>query len=61
LSNEGGLVDHLGIDRFSVIGTCFGGPYVRGLIAAAQARVTSAVIFQPIGHRLTASPWRGDP
>lgn len=44
-----GLIDHLGIDRFSVMGMCIGGPYVMGLIAAAKARVTSAVMFQPIG------------
>ncbi len=43
------LMDHLGIDRFHVAGMCIGGPYCMGLIQAAPSRVTSAVLFQPIG------------
>ena len=43
------LLDHLGIDRFSVAGMCIGGPYCMGLIEAAPERVASAVLFQPIG------------
>lgn len=44
-----GLMDHLGLDRFHVIGMCIGGPYVMGLVAAAPERVVSAVMLQPIG------------
>ena len=43
------LLDHLGIDRFHVAGMCIGGSYCMGLIQAAPHRVTSAVLFQPIG------------
>jgi pimeloyl-ACP methyl ester carboxylesterase len=43
------LLDHLGVDRFHVMGMCIGGPYAFGLIQAAPERVASAVHFQPIG------------
>jgi pimeloyl-ACP methyl ester carboxylesterase len=43
------LLDHLGVDQFHVAGMCIGGPYVMGLIERAPQRVTSAVLFQPIG------------
>ncbi len=43
------LMDHLGIDRFQVVGMCIGGPFCMGLIRAAPARVVSAVLLQPIG------------
>lgn len=44
-----GLLDHLGIDQFSVVGMCIGGPYVMGLVKAAPTRVERAVMLQPIG------------
>ena len=43
------LMDHLGVDRFHVVGMCIGSPFCMGLIQAAPARVVSAVLFQPIG------------
>lgn len=43
------LMDHLGIDRFQVIGMCIGGAYIMGLLRAAPGRVQSATMFQPIG------------
>lgn len=43
------LLDHLGIDRFAVVGMCIGGPYIMGLINAAASRVAAAVMLQPIG------------
>ena len=43
------LLDHLGIDRFHVVGMCIGGPYVMGLIQQAPERVASGVLFQTIG------------
>jgi pimeloyl-ACP methyl ester carboxylesterase len=43
------LLDHLQIDRCHVIGMCIGGPYAMGLLRAAPARFTSAVLIQPVG------------
>lgn len=43
------LLDHLGVERFDVVGMCIGGAYIMGLIRHAPARVRSAVMFQPIG------------
>ncbi|MFW6093430.1 MAG: alpha/beta fold hydrolase [Pseudomonadota bacterium] len=44
------LLDHLGVERFHVVGMCIGGPYCMGLIQAAPERVAAAVLLQPIGH-----------
>jgi len=43
------LLDHLGVDRFHVAGMCIGGSYGLALARAVPDRVTSAVLFQPIG------------
>lgn len=43
------LLDHLGVERFAVIGMCIGGPYIMGLCRAAPDRVAAAVMLQPIG------------
>src|ERR1700676_1708418 len=43
------LLDHLGIDRFHVIGCCIGGSFALKLIEQAPERVTAAVLEQPIG------------
>jgi pimeloyl-ACP methyl ester carboxylesterase len=43
------LLDHLGVDRFIVMGMCIGGPYALRLCLAAPERVAGAVLFQPIG------------
>lgn len=45
------LMDHLGIDRFAVVGMCIGGPYTMGLYRAAPERVVAAVMLQPIGEQ----------
>src|SRR6202022_1562259 len=42
------LLDHLGIDRFSVMGCCIGGSYILKLIEQAPDRVVAAVLEQPI-------------
>ena len=46
-----GLMDHLGIDRFMVLGYCIGGPFIWNLIKRAPRRVVAAVLAQPSGHR----------
>ncbi len=45
------VMDHLGIDRFHVLGFCIGGPFIWNLLRRAPARVVAAVITQPSGHR----------
>jgi pimeloyl-ACP methyl ester carboxylesterase len=45
------LMDHLGIDRFLVLGFCVGGPFIWNLIKRAPERVIAGVLAQPSGHR----------
>ncbi|MGE0812825.1 MAG: alpha/beta fold hydrolase [Vicinamibacterales bacterium] len=46
-----GLMDHLGIDRFLVMGFCIGGPFIWNLLKRAPTRVAAAVLAQPSGFR----------
>jgi pimeloyl-ACP methyl ester carboxylesterase len=46
-----GLMDHLGIDRFLVMGFCIGGPFIWNMLRRAQDRVVAAVLAQPSGFR----------
>ena len=46
-----GLMDHLGIDKFMVLGFCIGGPFIWNLIKRAPDRVIAAVPAQPVGFR----------
>ena len=46
-----GLMDHLGIDKFMVIGFCIGGPFIWNLLKRAPNRVAAAVLAQPSGSR----------
>ena len=46
-----GLMDHLGIDKFMVMGFCIGGPLVWNLLKRAPDRVVAAVLAQPSGFR----------
>ncbi len=46
-----GLMDHLGIDRFMVLGFCIGGPFIWSLLKRAPSRVVAAVPAQPVGFR----------
>jgi pimeloyl-ACP methyl ester carboxylesterase len=46
-----GLMDHLGIDRFSVMGFCIGGPFIWNLLRRAPGRIAAAVLAQPVGWR----------
>lgn len=45
------LLDHLGIDRFMVMGFCIGGPMIWNLLRRASERVIAAVLVQPSGFR----------
>src|SRR5262249_1061526 len=44
-----GLMDHLGIKRFMVIGYCIGGPFIWKLLQRAPDRIVAAVVSQPVG------------
>jgi len=44
-----GLMDHLGIREFMVMGFCIGGPMIHNLIRLAPERVVAAAMMQPSG------------
>jgi len=46
-----GVMDHLGIDKFMVIGFCIGGPFIWNLLKRAPNRIVAAVLAQPSGFR----------
>jgi len=46
-----GLMDHLGVREFMVLGCCIGGPFVLKLMERAPGRVVAGVLCQPVGHR----------
>lgn len=43
------LLDHLGVDRFHVLGSCIGASFALKLCELAPGRVTAAILQQPIG------------
>lgn len=45
------LMDHLGCDRFLVLGFCIGGPFIWNLIRRVSDRIPAAVLAQPSGSR----------
>ena len=45
------LMDHLGINKFMVMGFCIGGPFIWNLLKRAPNRVVAAVLAQPVGFR----------
>lgn len=45
-----GLMDHLGIDRFMVLGCCIGGPMIWNLLKRASQRVVCSVLVHPSGY-----------
>jgi len=45
------LMDHLGIDKFMVLGFCIGGPLIWNLLKRAPERVAAAVLAMPSGSR----------
>jgi len=46
-----GLMDHLGIQEFIVLGFCIGGPFIWNLLQRAPECVVAAVLAQPSGFR----------
>jgi pimeloyl-ACP methyl ester carboxylesterase len=46
-----GLMDHLKIDKFMVLGFCIAGPFIWNLMKRAPNRVVAAVPAQPVGFR----------
>ena len=46
-----GVLDHLGISKFMVLGFCIGGPFIWNLLKRAPDRVVAAVLAQPSGFR----------
>ena len=46
-----GLMDHLGIDKFMVLGFCIGGPFIWNLLKRAPKRIVAGVLAQPSGSR----------
>ena len=45
------LMDHLGIEKFMVIGFCIGGPFIWNLLKRSPERVVAAVPATPSGFR----------
>src|ERR1700747_793831 len=46
-----GVMDHLGIQKFMVMGFCIGGPFIWNLLRRAPDRVVAGVLAQPSGSR----------
>ena len=46
-----GLMDHLRIGKFAVMGFCIGGPFIWSLLKRAPNRIAAAVLSQPVGWR----------
>jgi pimeloyl-ACP methyl ester carboxylesterase len=46
-----GLMDHLSIGKFMVLGFCIGGPFIWNLLRRAPDRIVAAVLAQPSGSR----------
>jgi pimeloyl-ACP methyl ester carboxylesterase len=44
-------MDHLGVDKFMVLGFCIGGPFIWNLLKRAPNRVVAAVPVQPVAFR----------
>src|SRR3954453_17396163 len=49
-SDQLGVMDHLGIDRFFFFGNCIGGPFGMKLMERAPQRVVAAGLRQTVGH-----------
>src|SRR6185437_11581382 len=45
------LMDHMGANKFMVMGFCIGGPFIWNLLKRAPNRIVAAVLAQPVGFR----------
>ncbi len=45
------VLDHLGVNKFMVMGFCIGGPFIWNLLKRAPDRIVAAVLAQPVGFR----------
>src|SRR3954447_9141273 len=59
-SDQLGVMDHLGIDKFFFFGNCIGGPFAMKLMERAPQRVMAAVLSQPVGHKPTKPDYMYD-
>ena len=46
-----GLMDHLGVREFMVLGFCIGGPFIWNLLKRTPGRIVAGVLTQPSGFR----------
>ena len=56
------LLDHLGVDRCLLVGSCIGPSYIMNCMARQPKRFPAAVLMQPIGianATTEAEPWEG--
>ena len=51
------LMDHLGIEKFMVLGFCIGGPLIWNLLKRAPDRVVAGVLAMPSGSRPEMRDW----
>src|SRR5215207_1593074 len=59
-SDQLGVMDHLGIDKFFFFGNCIGGPFAMKLMERAPQRVVAAILSQPVGHKPEKSDYMYD-
>ena len=50
LDDQLDLMDHLGIDRFMVMGFCIGGPMIWNMLKQTSERVVAAILVHPSGY-----------
>src|SRR5207247_2530142 len=50
-----GVLDHLGINKFMVMGFCIGGPFIWNLLKRAPDRVVAAVLAHPYAVAIEAA------
>ena len=53
------VMNHLGIEGFTVMGMCIGGAFIMELIEQAPERIAAAVAMQPIGFDGNRDAFRG--